>query len=80
MRHFPAHVCADNESVAFHFPEVLGQHLLRRLREESVQFAGPRWPFLKPTKNSNLPFSLNQRQRKSDRGLFLRRKLAAFRN
>ena len=80
MGYFAAQVGADDESILFHLAEVLGQHLLRRLREESVQFAGPRWPFLKPTKNSNLPFSLNQRQRKSDRGLFLRRKLAAFRN
>jgi hypothetical protein len=80
MRHFPVHVCADDDPVALHFPEALGQHFFRRLREESVQFAGPRWPFLKPTKNANLPFSLNQRQRKSDRSLFLSRKLAAFRN
>ena len=80
MRYFPCQIGADDESVALHLAEVLGQHLLRRMREESVQFAGPCWPFLKPTKNANLPFSLNQRQRKSDRGLFLRRKLAAFRN
>jgi hypothetical protein len=80
MGYFAAQVGADDDPVALHFPEVLGQHFFRRPRVESVQFAGPRWPFLKPTKNANLPFSLNQRQRKSDRSLFLSRKLAAFRN
>ena len=80
MRHFPAQIGANDEPIALHLAEMLGQHLLRRLREESVQFAGPRLTFLKPAKNTNLPFPLNQRQRKSDRGLFLRRKLAAFRN
>lgn len=79
MRHFPAQVGANDESIALHLAEVLGQHLLRRLREESVQFAGPRRPLLKSAKNANLPFSLNQRQRKSDRDLFLGRKLAALR-
>ena len=71
MRYFPAQIGADDQSIPFHLAEVLGQHLLRRLREESVQFAGPRWPFLKPTKNSNLPFSLNQRQMERD-GLIIR--------
>ena len=80
MRYFPAHVGANDESILFHFPKVLGQHLLRRLREESAQVAGPRRTFLKPAEYADFPFSLNQRQRKSDRGLFLRRKLAAFRN
>ena len=80
MRYFPAQIGADDESVAFHFSEVLDQHLLRRLREKSAQVSESRWPFLKPRENADLPFSLNQRQRKSDRGLFLRRKRVAFRN
>ncbi len=80
MRDFPAHVGADDESVAFHFSEVLGQHFLRCLREESAQVTGPHRTFLKPAENADFPFSLNQRQRKSDRGLLPRRKLAAFRN
>nr|WP_243648061.1 hypothetical protein [Acidipila rosea] len=71
MRYFPAQVGANDQPIPFHLAEVLGQHLLRRLREESAKFAGPRRPLLKPTKNANLPFSLKQRQRKSDRGLFL---------
>ena len=32
MRYFPAHVGANDESILFHFPEVLGQHFLRRLQ------------------------------------------------
>ena len=71
MRYFPAHVGANDESILFHFPEVLGQHFLRRLREESPQVAGPRRTFLKSAKNADFPFPLNQRQRDADRRLFL---------
>ena len=71
MRHFPAQIGANDEPIALHLAEVLGQHLFRRLREESAQVSESRRPFLKPRENANLPFSLNQRQRNSDRGLFL---------
>jgi hypothetical protein len=80
MGYIAALVCADDQSIPFHLAEVLGQHLLRCPWKQSVQFAGPRWPFLKSAENANFPFSLNQLQRKSDRSLFLSRKLAAFRN
>lgn len=71
MRHFPAHVGSSDDSIPFHLTEVLGQHFLRRIWEESAKFAGPCRTFLKSAKNADFPFSLNQRQCKSDRGLFL---------
>ena len=72
MRYFPAHVGANDEFIPFHLAEMLGQHLLRCLREESAQFAGSCRTFLKSAKNADFPFPLNQRQRDADRRLFLR--------
>ena len=80
MRYFPAQIGANDDSGFLQFAETLGQHLLRCLREESAQVSESRRPFLKPRENANLPFPLKQSQRKSDRGLFLGQKLAAFRN
>jgi hypothetical protein len=61
MRYSPGQVGADDQSVAFHFPEVLGQHLFRCLRKESAPVPESRRPFLKPRENADLPFPLYQR-------------------
>ena len=80
MGYFPAQIGADDESIALHLAKMLGQHLLRCLRKESSQLAKPHRAFVKSAEDANFPFSLNQCQRRSDRGLFLGGKLAAFRN
>ncbi len=33
MGYFAAQISANDQPIPFHLPEVLGQHLLRRLRE-----------------------------------------------
>jgi hypothetical protein len=78
MRHFTALVGADNQPIPFHFSEVLGQHFLRCLRKKSAQFAGPYWAFLESAEDADFPFSLKQRQRKSNGVLLLRRNPVRF--
>lgn len=80
MRYFSAQVGANDNSGSLQFAETLGKHFFRCLREQSAQFAESRRTFLKPAEYADFPLSLKQSKRKSDRSLFLRRKLAAFRN
>ena len=80
MRHFPTQIGANDDPIALHLAEVLGQHLFRRLRKQTAQVSEPRRAFLKSAENADFLFALKQPKCKSNSGLFLRRKLAAFRN